>query len=833
MTRFPLQMKTLRKTALAAAALAALTPYATAQQDAQLPVLELEEVVVIGQAARIQSALEKQRDADSIESVVHADAIAQLPDDNVAEAVQRLPGVSVERDQGEGRFVTVRGLGPDLNAVTINGTLIPAPETDRRAVALDVLPASLVQSLSIVKTPTPDMDANSLGATIAVESLSAFDHETPLRTVTVEASHDDNSGKNSPKISGAFTQRFKNGDGKDVLGVAAAFSWHNRKFGSDNVETGGAWDFDEEPPLLEEVEERRYDITRERTGLGVNFDLRPNRDTKVWLRSLYSRFEDTETRQALAAEFDDPLAAGQRGVAETERGLKDRVETQKIGSVVLGGERLAGLWTISGQAGYSRAQEENPNYLGADYKGDEFDDVGFDSSRRPYLRGSSDFRDLSNYTLDKIELEQSKTTDTEKNVKLDLSREYEIGSHAGQIKFGGKISRRTKTNKAELWEFEDFGDHGYSDDDLNLANLGTGAGRLKQIIKGLDRDEFYNEEESRINDFRIKEDINSAYVMNTLDIDALRIIAGLRYEGTRLKARGTSYDDENESFQTENANKKYNNWLPGLHLRYQLAPVTQVRAAWTNSVVRPTFGQLAPGFAFDGEEAEFGNPHLKPMKSSNFDLGIEHYFDRAGVVSAHVFYKRINNFIYQTDVAGTAGSRWEDYDEAITFANGNRAKVYGLELAWSQKFRQLPAPFNGLLAGVNLTFSKSDARISGMADGELLSRKISLPNQSDTVGNLMLGWENDKLSLRLSGNYKSKYLMEVAGIDSPRSDLYSDSQFFLDFSASYRLNKAAQVYFQVQNITDEPYYVYVGSRRYNAQYEKYGPTYKLGLTLNF
>ena len=122
-----------------------------------------EHVNVVGQAVSIDKSLKQQRRSDSVESVVSADGVAQLPDENVAEAAQRLPGVSVERDQGEGRFVSVRGLGPDLNSVTINGTLIPSPNSDSRAVALDVLPAELVQSLSVIKTLTPDMDANSLG----------------------------------------------------------------------------------------------------------------------------------------------------------------------------------------------------------------------------------------------------------------------------------------------------------------------------------------------------------------------------------------------------------------------------------------------------------------------------------------------------------------------------------------------------------------------------------------------------------------------------------------------------------------------------------------------
>lgn len=167
--------------------------------------INLEKVRVIGQAVQIDEALKEQRNSNSIESVVHADGIGQLPDDNAAEALERLPGVSVENDQGEGRFVTVRGLAPELNAVNINGTNVPSPESGTRAVALDVLPSELIQSLSVVKTLTPDMDANSLGGTINVKSLSAFDHDGLFYTLSAEGSHDDNIDKTSPKGSGAVS----------------------------------------------------------------------------------------------------------------------------------------------------------------------------------------------------------------------------------------------------------------------------------------------------------------------------------------------------------------------------------------------------------------------------------------------------------------------------------------------------------------------------------------------------------------------------------------------------------------------------------------------------
>ena len=831
-----------------ALAIAAATPlYLHAQADlhAQTAGPDPEIVDVIGQAAQLEQALEDQRRSNTIRSVVHADAIGQLPDDNAAEALQRIPGLSVERDQGEGRFVRVRGLGSDLNSVTINGTLVPAPEDDRRAVAMDVLPSELIQSLSVVKTLTPDMDANSLGGTIEVESLSAFDHEGRFYSFSAEASHDDNTSETSPKLSGAFSDRFSIGNGVDNFGVAAAFSWQEREFGSDNVETGGAWDFDD-GNRLEELEQRRYDITRERTGLGLNLDFRPDEHSEVWLRTLYSRYKDDEIRQASVVEFDDPQLPGELGAAEVARELKAREETQEVMSFVFGGERRFGDWNISAQAGYSEASEKSPGGIGnaAFEADDEFGNVGYRSTRKPRLHAGQDLYDPANFMLTEVEWEKQRTTDTEKNFKIDLSRDFYWGNLPSQLAFGGKVSQREKDNELDVWIYEDFDELGFSDADLNLARFSRGEvdyghGRLgpkisdravKNLISGLERADFYDEEESRINDFTIEEDINAAYVMNTLDIDDLRIIAGLRYESTRLKAHGTGMDQGD--FVATSARKDYDHWLPGLHFIYQLNDKTQLRAAWTNSVVRPTFGQLFPGFVLDDDEMEFGNPDLKPLESANFDLGIEHYLGRAGAVSAFVFYKDIENFIYTADLAGTGA--YADFSEAITSVNGDSAKVYGLELAYSQQFDWLPSPWNGLLVNANATFTDSDADIEQFdADlGVMRSRSISLPGQSDVTGNFTLGWENDRVSLRLSANYKSDYLDEVGDALDSRYDYEVDDQLFIDFSASYFVRDNLQVYFEAQNLTDESYYVYSGNRRYNAQYEEYGPTFSVGFRLS-
>lgn len=810
-----------------------------AQSSAWAEAPATEHLDVVGQAVSMDRAIKEQRNADSIESVVHADGIAQLPDDNAAEALQRIPGVSVERDQGEGRFVRVRGLAPDLNSVTINGTLVPAPEADRRAVALDVLPSELVQSLSVIKTLTPDMDANSLGGTIEVESLSAFDHDGLFYTATVEGSYDDNTGETSPKLSGAVSNRFSVGAGQDNLGVALALSWQDRDFGSDNVETGGAWDF-ADGARLEEFELRDYQLTRERMGVGLNFDYKADSTTRYYLRTLYSEFTDTETRQSAIIGFDDAIAEGDTTDLEAERELKNREETQEITSIVLGGEKMLGLWTLSAQAGFSEASEDTPDHIASAVftREDVFADASFRNSREPSPVVAAGFYDAAEYALDEVEIENQIAEDEERNIKVDLLRDYAWGNHPSQLKFGAKISRREKTNDLNIVTYGDFPDAGFTDQQLNLSQFSNGnvdyalgqfgpaisASAVERFLAGADGE--VDEEGSRLEDYRIREDINAAYIMNSVDIADWRVMVGLRYEGTEQESKGTGF--ENDEFVELNSDNDYDNWLPGLHLRYRMGEDTQLRFAWTNVVVRPTFDQIRPGVYDADDEYEAGNPNLDPLESSNLDLGIEHYLGRAGVVSAFIFYKDIENFIYETDLAGSPA--FADYDEAITYANGDSASLYGIELAYSQKLEQLPAPFNGVIVGANLTFTESDADISGYADGEYHNRSIELPNQSDTVGNLMLGWENESLSMRLSANYKSEYLDEVSGFGSDQNDVFAESQTIVDFSASYFVTTQLQVKFEALNITDEPYYTYVNRNRYNAQYEEYGPTYKLGLT---
>lgn len=843
----PLSRPSLLRAAILAACFPAVAQAQDAPESGGSDSGAYEEMVVVGQSAQIRKALADQREADNLQTIVHSDDINSLPDRNASEALGRLPGLSIQRDQGEGRFVRVRGTAPNLNNTTIDGVRVPAPEDDQRAVALDVLPTGLIDSLVVTKALTPDMDADAVGGSVDVRSISALDREGAFYKISGEAGYNDLTDETSPKISLSGGNTFNVAGGR--LGVAAALSHESRDFGSDNIETGGSWDFGGSEPGFDEIEQRDYTaITRERTGLGLNLDFEQDEANRYYLRTMYSEFEDDEQRNANIIEFDDPVAPGQTADASVERETKDRVEVQEILSAKIGGEHMVEDWTVDYEAAYSEAsEEEGPDELAMGEAIftpiDPIEGVSYTGTKRPRLNLPSNFYDDSNYELDSAELEHGDVTDEETSLALNLKRDLVINSNPASIKFGAKQSQRTKERDITLYAF-DGGDLGNpTADNFTGGEADWPYGRFGNVFKPgpirdqlaqLDLEANLDEEASTIEDFRIDEDITAGYLMGTMDIDNLRLIGGARYERTELNGRGSRF--ENGDFATETSSNDYGNLLGSLHARYELTDKTLIRSSFTQSLARPVFEELSPAIIIDEDEAEFGNPNLDPLEADNFDLGIEHYISDTSAVSAHVFYKDIENFTFETDLAGTGQTRrgldMNDYSEAVTFENGNDADLMGLELAGSHQFASLPGVLGGMLVDANVTLTDSDGSISGFNADEnrFESRDIDLPGQSDVTGNLSVGYEDNNLSMRLAGNYKSEYLLETGDPLDPTGDIYESEHFQLDFSSSYYVTDRLQVSFNVVNINDRPYYAYQNREAFNAQQESYGRTFQLGVT---
>jgi TonB-dependent receptor len=435
-----------------------------------------EEVIVYGQAAALASALNQERSADNLVSALDSDAMGQFPDQNVAESLKRLSGVTVENDQGEGRYVVIRGMDPDLNSTSINGLRAASPEP-RRALQLDVIPSDMLDGLEINKTLTADMDGDAIGGAINVKTLSAFSRKGAYIKARAENAYNSLSEDWSPKLSVAGSNIFDLSSGRR-LGVAAALSYHDRDLHIDNNEADDWEVADNGSDFAETFEPRLYTVGRERVGGVLNLDLDVSDSTRLYAYTLYSKFSDTELRNATAFALDgldeDTVtdSSADYNEVEIERSTKGReidslAQTADTLSISLGSETQLDDWLIETQFGYSRSHEETPGQVSGVWVAEFASGDGIIPDGSPVLTldrsnprtptVSSDFwsalSDPSLYELDEFEVLDEDNDDTMRSIALDFGRDTGFGS----IKFGAKMRWREKktTHAVELYSNDD------------------------------------------------------------------------------------------------------------------------------------------------------------------------------------------------------------------------------------------------------------------------------------------------------------------------------------------------------------------------------------------
>ncbi|MEZ5708605.1 MAG: TonB-dependent receptor [Blastomonas sp.] len=819
------------------------------------------EILVIGQAANQASALSRQRAADGVSSVLTRDAVGQFPDQNVAESLRRLSGVNILNDQGEGRFVSVRGLDPNLNSSSVNGVRLPSPESDVRSVALDVISSDLIESIEVKKSLTPDMDGDTIGASVEINTVSAFDRKKDLLTIKAEGSYNEFRDSVSPKASLDFSTRLS-----DDFGIAGGISYYRRKFESDNVEADG-WDVaGNGVGYVEELEYRDYDVTRERISASLSLDLRASDTTTLYARGLYSQFDDQEYRRRLTLIFDEEPESGDANSAqftdddgriEVRRDIKDRFESQKIKSLVLGGDTETGPWKLSYSGSWAKSSEYeadsiDPARFRARFDGDGVDvNLDYSNDMIPLYSitsGAALFTDPSEYSFNRIERSfPSNSQDEEYALRADLS--HTSFMDGGEFTIQGGVKSRWR-KKSYDFDLEFYGDY---DGDFTLADvLGTQTYRITDIspvpsytgateffranFGDFELDPIESDFGSAVEDYSVDEDILAGYLLGRWDSNTLRIIGGVRVERTsddisgnlvELIEEGAPNGDDLVRVTPNRFQNDYTDWLPSITFRYEPQPNVVLRLAGYKSLVRPNLGDLAPRFvveeADDGErEGEFGNPALRPYKAWNFDASAEYYFSTNAAISAGFFYKDVKNFIVDFNDENPGTFNGIAYDEAVIPINGDSAEVYGFEFSYSQALTFLPEPLDGLLIQFNYTYTNATGLLN---DG----REIDLPTSSRNTFNAVLGYEKGPFSFRLAGTYRDKYLDEIGG-DATEDRIVAD-HFGLDASIKFDVTKNVQLFGEVINITDEPYFAYQArdNRRRLLQYEEYGITAKFGV----
>ena len=813
---------------------------------------KLDPLVVSGGKLGQAKALNIQRSSNGLSNIVAADAFGNFPDENAAEALQRMPGVSIERDQGEGRYVVVRGIDPDLNHISMDGVALPAPESESRKVALDVIPTEILDRLEVRKTITPDMDGDAIGGSVNLKTISPFDKGGRYASIKTQFLYNDLVDSFSPMVSVAYGDVF--GDRND-MGLIVAASYQEREFGSDNIEIDGPWgeavaEDGSEAFFAPEIEFREYEVTRERKAISLNFERLLNETSSFHLRGTYNYFSDQEFRSRTEVKLEDgglqsitDTTAIVTDIEETDRDLKNRFEEQEIFVLSTGGEAVANEWTFGYGAAISHAEENEPNRLDVDFRSEALYDASYDFSN-PYqpilsVDNSASVFDGSNFEFDEAVVENNISEEDETSLRFDARRDLLLGDNAGFVKFGAKYRSKEKTvdNRVDI----------YSPDttDVTLADVAKTDSRFplfrgpanylradptltRSFFEGSMNTFEYEDEDSQVDsaaaDYVSEEDILAVYGMAESNIGDWTVTGGARFEQTDFATSGNEviFDVEGDlaGIQPLAFEKDYDNLLAMLSGRYNVSDAGILRLSWTNTIARPKFGESAYRRERNIEDDEVisGNPALDPYEAMNFDVSYEHYFDGLGNVGVAVFYKDIDSFIFEETSSIVLDG--EEYD-FITPLNGDTASISGIEFSWQQDLGQYAPALEGFGIYSNVTFTSSDSTTDSRPGEELPFLK-----QSDTIANLAFTYENESILLRLAGTYRSEYLDAISG--DTTEDEYVDSHFQIDAKAVYKINPHSSFFVEAINLNDEPFRAYFGAPTRMRQFEAYSWSSKIG-----
>lgn len=774
------------------------------------------------------SALNQQRTAPNITNVISSDQIGAFPDPNAAEAASRIPGVSIARDQGEGRYVLVRGTEARLNSMMIDGERIPSPEGDVRSVALDAVPADQLQSIEVSKAVTPDMDADSIGGAVNLITKQAVSRPTMLFGAAggYNALQKDGGQR---QANGTAGRRFNDGRVGVLLGGSATYL----ERGSENFEA----DYDD--GALEELQTRDYIITRERYGLNGAADYRATNDASFAVRGIFNKFRDYEVNNRPEYQVGD---------SRIERVLKNRQQDQTIASLSGLGQHLLGASgaTLDYKLTWSRAQEHQPDRLDTVFRQSRVTfnpNVSASSIDPDNIQANPLNENLSLYTLNEQVFQPFLTRDREvvgsANLRLALKQ---AEGFAGSLKTGFKIKGRHKFREADVIigdptstvPFSQLQDGGFDGGNFLDGRYTFGPGISPSLARtyfnGLPASAREFDHESDASDYDADERVYAGYAMTELFIgQKLLLLPGIRYEATDVDYTGYDvlYDEggDYESTQRVTGGDRYGFFLPGFHVRYSLDPSTNVRAAYTRTLARPNYYDLVPYQLVFLEDAEIqrGNPTLEPTTSNNLDLLAEHYFQSVGVVAGGLFYKRLNNYIYPFVFDEDA---FGDELQVTQPRNGQSASLWGLELAFQNQLRFLPAPFDGLGIYANYTWTDSSAKFPDREGAH-----ATLPGQSAHIGNFAVSYEKYGFSARTSWNFHGKYIDAVG--ETAVEDIYYDNHTQLDVSVSQRLLRNVRVFADFLNLTNAPLRYYIGTSDRPIQEEYYRWWTMFGVKVNF
>ena len=848
-----------------------VAPGQVATADVAMTVASQNDEVIVS-AERLQGeteAINIERTADDIVQVLPLKVITSLPNTNIADAVGRLPSVTLERDEGEGKYVQIRGTEPRLSNVTVNGVNVPSPEGSVRNIKLDVIPAALVDRIEVYKTLSANQDADAIGGSINLVTKTAG--EKPSISLEGQGGYTPiQNGRWLDSFNGSIGRRF--GESKK-LGVmfGGTYDWNAR--GIDDVEPAPTTDVDavsgKNIAVVPSVDTREYQYYRTRWGFASGLDYRLGPGSTAYVKGLFSDFHDFgDTWVYTYRAGANPTQSG--GITSYDNTGRMRYRhyirrpDQQIFSFSTGARHDLSSTLITYEFAVSRSHQyggfPTTNFRSGP-SGIQFNVDTTDPYRPRYVVvGNTPIFDPTQYVMTQQEFINAHTAELSLQGAASLARRYAVGSHLGTFEMGFKLRNSDKTNFSNNPYYNPqsnfalsqvlgpYTNPNYYDHSYQLGPL-SNYNKIISLINSNFSAFTFDSATTHLNndgsDYDGTERIYAGYLMNSISFGKSRLQTGVRFEATdeSYNANKVVVDINGDYVTTLPVigGGSYTNVLPSIQWQYMLTSNTNIRATYGMAISRPNFSDLVPSVLFSPNgsppSATLGNPALKATRANDFDLLFEHFFQPLGILQAGFFYKDLSNPIYNTTQTGTGAYAGFQVQQSI---NGPRAHITGFEASWEQRLSFLPGLLNGLGVAANYSYTTSQVKFpDGFSGGR--TDHPALLRQAPNTWNLGMTYDKARFSMRfgVSHNDANIYAYNyqatgndtdpIIGLRGPNGDIYLYAHTQYDVQGSYRMYKGLQLVVSGLNLSNEVFGFYQGSPIYPVQREFYKPSIIFGM----
>ncbi|HKH98751.1 MAG TPA: TonB-dependent receptor [Candidatus Sulfotelmatobacter sp.] len=836
-----------------------------------------EEITVIGERPHGEAeAINRERTSDNILNVLPSDVITSLPNANIADAVGRLPSVTLERDEGEGKYVQVRGTEPRLNNLTIDGINVPSPEAGVRQVKLDTIPADIIESVEINKTLSANQDGDAIGGSVNLRTKTAGE----LPTLSLET-----IGGWTPIVNTRYIGH--------LAGTAGERFGHDKRFGalfSGSYDYNGRGIDDIEPspdlgqvtPYYDSMDLREYRYYRTRYGFAGSLDYKlKDPASGLHFHYFYSDFRD----------FGDKWVYTLNDGGGPAYSNENRAPDYAIGDLAIGGkhvfERSWLSWEVSAARARQTAAAGNP---GSDFQYNGTATCSYDQAATKNIHlpqfnpgcdavGSPIF-DPTQWSLQDVNLTSGNTSQVNLQGAVSYARNYHLASRASTFEFGLKVRNAHKGQDAYSPAYDNppstppqsllmtnFLDQGFTNPNYYFKDYVYGpvtdfhkiTNNLNSLVSQglLSFDSGLTHLNSDASNYDLTERVSAAYAMNTIEFGRFRLQTGLRIETTQLNTRGYIVNNDASGNWISTVPTPANAWywdpLPSVQMRYRITDNSDIRAVYGRGISRPDPYDTIPYVTLDQSSTPpsigIGNPNLKPEHANSYDLLYRHYLKPFGEFQAGFFYKQLSAPIYYVDnpFLSPGDPYYNQYPNYHLdyIINGHNAKLYGFEAAYIQHLGFLPGALSGFGISANYSWTGSNS-------GALPLRPDTpaLQRQAPVTWNFSPTYDRGRFSSRLGVSYNGSSIFQYqwqqctaaqanqgAGCEDPSSigskgpagDIYFFPHTQVDAQASFRIQKSLTVLAQGLNLTNEVFGFYNGSPWYMIQREYYNRTYSFGL----